>query len=90
VSQKINYSKVVHVRLDPSTAKLLRKLEKRLAWNRSRILREGIRALDALVSRGRPIKVRRMGRFASGVPDLGSNKAHLKGFGGQACTARHR
>lgn len=26
-------------------------------------------------------KVRGIGRFATGIPDLGSNKKHLKGFG---------
>jgi hypothetical protein len=82
VSQKpASTSRIVHVRLDAGTAKVLRDLEKRLLWSPSRILREGIHALKAVkVTRG-PRRIHGLGRFASGVPDLGTSKRHMEGFG---------
>jgi len=50
-------------------------------WNDSRIVREGIKALGALAGPNRPRKIAGVERFRSGVPDLGSNKRHLRGFG---------
>jgi hypothetical protein len=59
---------------------MLRRLERRFGWSDSQVVREGIKALDGLTARG-PRRVIGLGRFSSGVPDLGSNKARLKGFG---------
>ena len=73
--------RIIHARLDSRTEKLLLDLERRLGWNDSKIIREGIKVLDSLlVSRG-PRRIHGLGRFRSGIPDLGSNKAHLEGFG---------
>jgi predicted DNA-binding antitoxin AbrB/MazE fold protein len=30
---------------------------------------------------GKPLKITGQGQFESGIPDLGSNKKHLEGFG---------
>jgi hypothetical protein len=45
----------------------------------STVVREGIRLLAASQPKSR--KIAGLGKFASGIPDLGSNKKHLKGFG---------
>jgi hypothetical protein len=73
-------SRMIHARLDAETERILRRLERRLGWNDSQVVREGIKALNGLTARGRR-RVIGLGRFSSGVPDLGSNKTHLKGFG---------
>jgi hypothetical protein len=73
-------SRVIHARLDAETERMLRRLERRFGWSDSQVVREGIKVLDGLTLRG-PRRVVGLGRFSSGIPDLGSNKAHLKGFG---------
>jgi hypothetical protein len=72
---------LIHARLDPATARVLRDLQRQLGWNGSRIVREGIKSLSGLVSPGHRRRIIGLGKFESGIPDLGSNKAHLKGFG---------
>jgi len=47
----------------------------------SKVVREGIKSLSSLLAPGRARRVIGLGRFHSGIPDLGSNKDHLKGFG---------
>ena len=74
-------SRIVHARLDVQTDRLLRALERRLGWNDSQVVREGIKALNALVAPKGARQIVGLGRFRSGVRDLGSNRAHLKGFG---------
>jgi hypothetical protein len=59
---------------------MLRQLERRFGWTDSQVVREGIKVLSGLTASGRR-RVVGQGRFSSGVPDLGSNKTHLKGFG---------
>jgi CobQ-like glutamine amidotransferase family enzyme len=45
------------------------------------VVREGLQLLD--VYYGEPLgkRIAGIGRFDSGLPDLGSNPEHLKGFG---------
>ena len=74
-------SRIIHARLDSETEQLLRQLEQRLGWNDSKVVREGIKALNGLLVGGRTRRIVGLGRFRSGVSDLGSNKEHLKGFG---------
>ena len=71
----------VQARLDEETSKELAALVQRLGWSRSRVMREGIRALAAIHPPAKRPKIAGIGEFASGIPDLGSNKKHLKGFG---------
>ena len=74
-------SRIIHARLDAATEKLLHEVERRLGWSDSEVVREGIKLLSGLLVRGRPRRVVGQGKFRSGMPDLGSNKGHLKGFG---------
>ena len=71
----------VQARLDRRSQMALERLMKRLGWSPSKVVREGVRLLDACYGKPRRRKIVGIGRFASGVPDLGSNKEHLKGFG---------
>lgn len=73
-------TRIVHARIDPATEKLLQSLERQLGWSDSQVVREGIKALQALLTPNSR-RVRGLGQFCSGVPDLGSNESHLKGFG---------
>lgn len=73
--------KVVHARLDAETRRLLERLRRQTGLNDSSLVREGLRALASLTlaSPGRmPVGI---GKFESGIPDLGSNRKHLDGFG---------
>jgi hypothetical protein len=74
-------SRIVHARLDAETERVLRDLERRLGWNDSKVVREGIKALNVMLVPKRAWHVVGLGRFRSGIPDLGSNKGRLKGFG---------
>lgn len=74
-------ARIIHARIDPETEKLLAELQIRLGWSDSRIVREGIKALGVINGSKAKRKIVGMGRFRSGVPDLGSNEEHLKGFG---------
>jgi hypothetical protein len=74
-------SRIIHARIDEQTERLLREIERRLGWNDSQVVREGIKALNTSLVPKRPRPVVGLGRFRSGIRDLGSNKAHLKGFG---------
>ncbi|HEY4362395.1 MAG TPA: hypothetical protein VGN17_15575 [Bryobacteraceae bacterium] len=44
-------------------------------------MREGIRLLAASHPAPATPRIAGLGKFSSGLPDLGSNKKHLKGFG---------
>jgi hypothetical protein len=74
-------SGVIHARLDSDTDAIRSELQKRLGWSDSEIVREGIKALSALVRSSGKRKIVGLGRFESGIADLGSNKKHLAGFG---------
>jgi hypothetical protein len=71
----------VQARLDRKSQLALDELVRRLGWSPSRVVREGLRLLAACYGRPSAKRVIGIGRFASGVPDLGSNKKHLQGFG---------
>jgi hypothetical protein len=74
-------SRVIHARIDEETDKTLKELRRRLGWNDSNIVREGIKALSFMLVRRRKQRIVGLGSFESGIPDLGSNKQHLEGFG---------
>lgn len=71
----------VQARLDRQSQAALESLKKRLGWSQSRIVREGLRLLASRHMSPQHPKIIGIGRFASGVADLGSNKSHLEGFG---------
>jgi hypothetical protein len=59
----------------------MRKLVAKTGWTPSQVVREGLRLLASChVSEGRRT-IAGQGKFCSGVGDLASNKAHLRGFG---------
>ncbi len=74
-------SRVIHTRLDPETEKMLHELERSFGWTPSQVVREGIKALNGFLAPGGRRRIIGVGRFRSGVADLGSNKEHLQGFG---------
>jgi hypothetical protein len=71
----------VQARLDRRSQAALNDLVNRLGWSQSRAVREGLVMLNACYGKTSRARVVGIGRFASGVPDLGSNKKHLAGFG---------
>ena len=72
---------IVQSRLDEQTQELMDELSVRLGMNSSQIIREGIRLLATSHPKPGKRRIAGLGQFASGVPDLGSNKKHLEGFG---------
>jgi hypothetical protein len=72
--------RMIHARLDAETERMLRRIGRHMGWSDSQIVREGIKILNSLTPRGRQ-RVSGLGCCASGIPDLGSNTDHLKGFG---------
>jgi hypothetical protein len=72
---------VVQARLDTDARKTLDRLVHQLGWSPSRIVREGIRLVAASHPPAGGPRIIGLGKFSSGVSDLGSNKEHLKGFG---------
>jgi hypothetical protein len=71
--------KIVQARLDADTERALVRLVAELGVSRSMVIREGIRLLAASQLKRR--KIAALGRFSSGIPDLASDKSHLRGFG---------
>jgi Arc/MetJ-type ribon-helix-helix transcriptional regulator len=73
--------KTVQARLDLETERILGRLVRRLDRSPSEVVREGLRLLDSCQSRRAASRIVGLGKFDSGVPDLGSNKKHLEGLG---------
>lgn len=67
--------------MDRRSQVALERLMRQLGWSPSKVVREGVRLLDACYGKGPRKKIVGIGRFTSGIPDLGSNKCRLKGFG---------
>jgi Ribbon-helix-helix protein, copG family len=73
--------KLVQARLDDETDRILKTLRRRTGLSDSELVRRGVRALAESSPAWGVARMVGVGRFSSGVPDLGSNKAHLAGFG---------
>jgi len=71
----------VQARLDDRETKSLRAIANRLGWSPSRVVREGLRLLAACYLGDGRRQVIGLGKFESGVVDLGSDRRHLKDFG---------
>ena len=52
-----------------------------LGWTPSQVVREGLRVLEVSYLRRKKAGVIGLGKFKSGVSDLGSNKKRLQNFG---------
>lgn len=74
---------IVHARLDAHTRQIMRQLKRRYGWTDSEVVRQGIRALSESESTppDRRDQIVGLGKFESGIADLGSNKDHLRRFG---------
>jgi len=73
--------RIVQARLDPETLGLLTKLRRRTGLSDSELLRRGLHRLAEEQRRSRHYGIVGVGKFASKVTDLASNKRHLRGFG---------
>ena len=71
----------VQARLDKDTEKTLSRLTRQLGLSESEVVRAGLRLLDACNPAPRRPRIIGLGKFDSGIPDLSTNKDHLKGFG---------
>jgi hypothetical protein len=72
---------IVQARLDRQTQQAMAQLMRRLGWTPSKVVREGLRLLAACHAGEGKQKIVGVGKYSSGIPDLASNKSHLKGFG---------
>jgi hypothetical protein len=72
---------VIQARLDEQSKRRLTNLVRELGWSPSRVVREGLRVLEANYLRRKKEGVIGLGKFRSRVFDLGSNKKHLRDFG---------
>jgi len=72
---------VVQARLDPQARQTLDSLVRRLGWTPSRVVRESLLLMGRHHNAAPRKRVIGVGKFASGLPDLGSNKRRLQGFG---------
>jgi hypothetical protein len=71
----------IQARLDDQSRKRLAVLVRELGWTPSRVVREGLRILEANYLRRKKLGIIGLGKFRSDVSDLGSNKKHLRNFG---------
>ena len=71
----------VQARLDGPSRRDLERLTRKLGWSPSRVVREALKRMASLYPQNDQPRVVGLGRFSSGISDLGSNKKHLKGFG---------
>ena len=74
-------AKMVHARLDDGGERTLARLRRATGLSDSEILRRGLKAFEVMQGGRGKRRISGLGAFASGKPDLGSNKAHLAGFG---------
>ncbi len=72
---------MAQLRLDPETRRVLDGLAKRKGWTTSEILRKGIHLVAREAEEEPRFRIIGLGEFDSGVPDLGSNKKHMEGYG---------
>jgi len=71
----------VQARLDSRSQVTLKRLVQRLGWSPSQVVREGLRLLDVYYGQPAGKRIVGIGRFDSGLTDLGSNEKHMNGFG---------
>jgi hypothetical protein len=71
----------IQARLDGQSQRRLAVLVRELGWTPSQVVREGLRVLEASYLRRKRRGIIGLGKFRSGVGDLGANKKHLRDFG---------
>ena len=72
---------IIQARLDPRSRKRLSALVRELGWTPSQVVREGLRILEITRLRKKKQGIIGLGKFRSGISDLGSNKMHLRDYG---------
>jgi len=72
---------VVQARLDERSLRRLKTMVRELGWTPSKVVREGLRILEASRLGKKKQRVIGLGKFCSGAADLGSNRRHLQDFG---------
>jgi len=72
---------VVQARFDEEAQEALGRLLRENGWTVSKALREGVLSLAGQSEKPKPIKIIGLGKYDSGISDLGSNKKHLAGLG---------
>jgi hypothetical protein len=72
----------IQARLDGRSRKRLEVLVRNLGWTPSQVVREGLRVLEASYLLRKKQGIIGLGKFRSGLSDLGSNKKRLREFGG--------
>jgi hypothetical protein len=73
--------RIVQARIDATTVAALARLRRQTGLTDSQLVRRGLELVAQQALQIKPRAVRGVGRFASGKDDLGSNKAHLAGYG---------
>lgn len=71
----------VQARLDDETTAALKVIARRNGWSASQAVREAIKLLTRQSEPGKPAQIIGLGKYDSGIIDLGSNKKHLEGYG---------
>lgn len=71
----------IQARLDERSRKRLAALVKELGWTPSQVVREGLRVLEVNYLRRKRRGIIGLGKFKSGISDLGANKNYLRDFG---------
>ncbi len=74
-------SDVVQARLDAAARSHLSRLVRQLGLTPSEVVREALRQMALSNPEPERPRIIGLGKFSSGVPDLGTNKKHLDGFG---------
>jgi hypothetical protein len=80
----------VQARLDAQARADLEMLVERLECSPSAVVRKALRVLAGCYGTPKQKRIIGLGQFASGIPDLASNKEHLKGFGRDAGVAGYQ
>lgn len=73
--------RIVQARIDATTEAALARLRRQTGMSDSQLVRKGLELVSQSMKPVRARRIRGIGQFASGRSDLGSNKAHMSGFG---------
>ena len=71
----------IHARLDDETETIREALKKAQGWSDSEIVRRGIKLLASVTPTVKKRRLRGVGKYDSGIPDLATNKKYMEGFG---------
>jgi hypothetical protein len=68
----------VKARLDATSRRDLEQLVQSFGWSPSKVVRDALRRVAVSYPAPGRHRTAGLGKFSSGVPDLGSNKKHLR------------